>query len=495
MEKGDFEKKWSDAFEGAEVSPSDAVWTNVELDLERAAGGKMKKRMLFYQMLAAASLIFAMGVAGVYYLQVAPERNNEIAQNESVQQEQDIVPGSNENPGAANTDGVPSETPATSSVASNSSTPDASLASNQMLEATNNQAEVTGVQRSGTNIKTNIKTDQQIDISGSSQNNSSALDEKLLAENDAYENKRDEEIKKSSEVLVAQNNDKILNSRKLPPLIVVNNPELVIAKKESESTADPGMVLLAKLKDEEKKYAEEDKKKSRQEELWTSVAFGAGTFNPNSGNGTMIQSNSLGGSTSSMDSNPSTGSSFSFGVQVGGKITNRLVLQGGISYLTQNASYMSNIASMESASLKASLNDFANRPANYAITTSPYSVNSNLQYISMPTQLGYVLVDRKFAIQVNGGVATDIFIINTLTPDSDNVSKVSQGSGEDSPYRPVLFSGLVGTEFSYRFSDRYRIAVNPGFRYALNSMYKAEVSAEASPITYDVALRFRYIFK
>src|SRR5690606_9978975 len=76
MEKGDFERKWSNAFEGAEVSPSDAVWTNIGLDLGRAAGGKMKQRSLFYKMLAAASLVFAMGVAGVYYLRVAPEVNN-----------------------------------------------------------------------------------------------------------------------------------------------------------------------------------------------------------------------------------------------------------------------------------------------------------------------------------------------------------------------------------------------------------------------------------
>lgn len=483
MEKGDFERKWSNAFEGAEVSPSDAVWTNVELDLERAAGGKMKKRILFYKMLAAASLVFAMGVVGVYYLQVTPEVNSMTArQNQEGMESSTRADATSEANALTEASSAPSAIPNTSS--------------KQGTPISNNQSIVEKVERSGlTDQSSSITSNQQVWLSGNNRNNQGMTEQKLVATNNNNEQKQDEGILKSDEVVVFQNINNALNNRKLPSLIVVNNPTLVIAKEESESTADPGMVLLAKLKDEEKKYAEEDKMKSKQEELWTSVAFGAGTFNPNSGNGTMIQSNSLGGSSTNINSNPSTGSSFSFGVQVGGKITDRLVLQGGISYLTQNASYMSNIASMESASLKASLNDFAYSSSNQAITTSPYSVNSNLQYISVPTQLGYVLVDRKFAIQINGGVATDIFIVNTLTPDADNVSKVSQGSGEDSPYRPVLFSGLVGTEFSYRFSDRYRIAVNPGFRYALNPMYKAEVSAEASPITYDVALRFRYIFK
>ncbi|MBX2969378.1 MAG: hypothetical protein KF803_08395 [Cyclobacteriaceae bacterium] len=485
MEKGEFEKRWSDAFEGAEVSPADAVWTNVELDLERAAGGKMKKRILFYKMLAAASLVFAMGVAGVYYLQGTPETNDTLAQKNASGLE------NSETSAAGNEVGNKTETSTESLASSNSSSrPDDNLqASNSSVIAIEpNRA---AREKSGLNNTNNLQT-KTMDSSPSNE----TVDQKLLAINDKSEQVSDQLIVKNTEAMVSERNNNTLTYRKLPPITSLKNPELIIAKKESESTADPGMVLLAKLKDEEKKYAEEDnKKKSKQEELWTSVAFGAGTFNPNSGNGTMIQSNSFSGSSNSFTSNPSSGSSYSFGVQVGGKITNRLVLQGGVSYLAQNASYMSNIASMESASLRASLNDFASSSNYQAITTSPYTVNSNLQYISVPTQLGYVLVDRKFAIQVNGGVATDIFIVNTLTPETDNVSKVSQGPGEDSPYRPVLFSGLVGTEFSYRFSDRYRIAVNPGFRYALNSMYKAEVSAEASPITYDVALRFRYIFK
>lgn len=486
MEKGEFEKRWSDAFEGAEVNPTDAVWTNVELDLERAAGGKMKKRILFYKMLAAASFVFAMGVAGVYYLQVTPEANDSLAQKNTAGLE------NSETPATGNGVGNKTEASTEFSASSNlSSSPDDNLqASNGNSSASAIQPNRTAREKSGLNNTNNLQT-KTMDTSLSNE----AVDQKLLALNDKSEPVSDQLMVNTTEAMVSKDNNNTLNDRKLPPIVSLKNPELIIAKKESESTADPGMVLLAKLKDEEKKYAEEDKKKSKQEELWTSVAFGAGTFNPNSGNGTMIQSNTFSGSSNSFTSNPSSGNSYSFGVQVGGKITNRLVLQGGVSYLAQNASYMSNIASMESASLRASLNDFASSSNYQAITTSPYTVNSNLQYISVPTQLGYVLVDRKFAIQVNGGVATDIFIVNTLTPETDNVSKVSQGPGEDSPYRPVLFSGLVGTEFSYRFSDRYRIAVNPGFRYALNSMYKAEVSAEASPITYDVALRFRYIFK
>src|SRR5688572_29040852 len=73
MERRKFEDSFKDAFQEAEVSPSESVWTAIELDLERAEGGKMKRRILFYKMLAAASVVFGMSVAGVGYYMMQSE--------------------------------------------------------------------------------------------------------------------------------------------------------------------------------------------------------------------------------------------------------------------------------------------------------------------------------------------------------------------------------------------------------------------------------------
>jgi len=65
---GKFEKNWKEVFEGTELSPSDAVWVNINRDLAAAEGETMKKRIVLYQRIAAASVLFALliGSLGIY---------------------------------------------------------------------------------------------------------------------------------------------------------------------------------------------------------------------------------------------------------------------------------------------------------------------------------------------------------------------------------------------------------------------------------------------
>ncbi|MBX2945574.1 MAG: hypothetical protein KF725_07050 [Cyclobacteriaceae bacterium] len=469
MEKGNFEKAWKEAFDGAEVAPSDAVWANVELGLEKSAGGRMRQRLLFYKVLAAASLVFAMGIGGAYYLAI--QHNPPASGRRAINQSSVNEPGGK---GAQ-----------TTIVQADNST--------ELNEATD---------KNTVNSKedTSLKMDVQAEI-----RNAALTNNKYPTLDDKYGSS------KSTHVLAVDTKPTVDGSsnglfengfytriadrfteRPLPLLVKNLEPKLVVNKPYSEP--DLGMQLLAQLNAEEKKYAATDKRRNT-ENIWTSLGVGAGSFNPNTNSSVSVNNSLSSGSNQSPSANagPSAGSSYSLGLQVGGRIADRFVLQGGLSYLSQNASYVSTVVSGANYR-EASLNDFSNNQSlSYAST--PYGVNSNLQFISLPVQAGYLVIDRDFSIQLNGGVSTDFFILNTLTPDAPGINKTTQGAGADSPYRNVNFSGLAGTEFSYKFSDHYRIAINPGMRYALNSIYKSDANAEVAPITFDVSLRFRYIFR
>ncbi|MEM7110474.1 MAG: hypothetical protein AAF519_19755, partial [Bacteroidota bacterium] len=60
-----FEEQWRSAFEDAEMPPNPAVWDKVELAIANSANTKFKRRILFFKLMAAASVAFALTVAGV----------------------------------------------------------------------------------------------------------------------------------------------------------------------------------------------------------------------------------------------------------------------------------------------------------------------------------------------------------------------------------------------------------------------------------------------
>ncbi len=146
--------------------------------------------------------------------------------------------------------------------------------------------------------------------------------------------------------------------------------------------------------------------------------------------------------------------------------------------------------------LQVALAQFAgNSPSINYSTTTPYNITSENEFVSVPVQAGYLFIDRKMGLQLNSGVSTDFFIRNTLSDPSGQRQSYSQSAGQDSPYRSVTFSGLLNSEVSYKLSNRYRVAVVPGFRYSFSPVLKSTSGSSGNPFVWDVGFRFRYIFK
>jgi len=255
-------------------------------------------------------------------------------------------------------------------------------------------------------------------------------------------------------------------------------------------------------------WKEKEKKKSTHEKLWTSVGFSTGAYsgsNSSAVSAAAFDASAMGlqnYSASSSLSNEATASGvvYSVGMNVGTRLSSRWVLQGGLNYMQQSYAYTSDAlmtSDFENYSTvnTAEITKMADGNGSARIVrSSPYNVDNSLKFLSFPVQAGYVLLNRSFAIQMNGGISTDLFLQGTATPEGEAVAGNVASTNEDSRYRPVNFSGLMGTEFSYRFADHYRIALTPGIRYPFNSIFNSEEGLEVRPLTFDVGLRFRYIF-
>jgi hypothetical protein len=240
--------------------------------------------------------------------------------------------------------------------------------------------------------------------------------------------------------------------------------------------------------------------KNADSKVWASLGASTGTYNPNAGSLSSVAEANADASSpkAAVYSQPSSGgTAFSFGMSAGKKIAERWVLQTGFNYFNQSLNYTSNVASLSPsnrASAYSSQFD-AGLSSGYFALTSPYTVNNSIELFSVPIQAGYMVVNRKVGVQVNTGISTDFFVRSTLVDESGQFDKFTQSAGDDSPIRPINWSGLFSTEMSYRIGDHYGVAVVPGMRYSFAPLSKPGEGSIGNVLIWDIGFRLRYHFK
>src|SRR5690606_30729719 len=127
-----------------------------------------------------------------------------------------------------------------------------------------------------------------------------------------------------------------------------------------------------------------------------------------------------------------SGVAYSMGFQLGGKVSERWVVQGGVNYLTQSSAYISNVVVQNQVgTLVAGNSRQITRQASgetKVYNTASHTVNNSMQFVSVPVQAGFLLVDKAFGVQLNGGVSTDVFLQNTITSPGQGLEKVTEES-------------------------------------------------------------------
>lgn len=459
LERGKFEDAWHKAFANAEQVPSENVWAGLEGSLNKTETGAMKHRVVFYQRLAAASVLFALLLGGfsAYYFSGSTNR-----QKMNLAQEGPT-------------------TTSDSNEAKDKSAASSETGSEKILDEAGPRSPMPDYPKEI--LKENPA------------NNSSPLAVNLF--NQSGENAIAKEVIK--DLTINQSAKEQLPLRDYPSLLsMVPSPSAKLKGGMRE------VAIVRKLPAMPSAFMDSKKDKRAKENIWASMGASAGNYSAPSQSLSPVSSAkathlaiAAAQNTSSAFSTASTkGTVFSVGMNVGKRISKRWLVLGGVAYMSQSTGYTSNFAAVDANNnLTASVAEYANRASfSSLVIASPYQINSVNELISVPLQAGYLLIDRRIGLQLNSGVATDFFVQNTIKDESGQLASYSSGASDSSPYRTVSWAGLMGTELSYRIATRYRVSLAPGLRYSFNSVLKPDASP-SRPLAWDVGFRFRYIFR
>jgi hypothetical protein len=521
MERQAFEDAWKDAFDKAEISPSENIWTNIELDLEKAAGEKMRRSVLFYKLMAAASITFAMCVAGVgaFYYKNINNPSGYVASNSQRVTDHSVkqlpTEKSQDQKGSASQE-----------ITSSLEHSDDAADGQQQNSAKSQQVRVKAGRAFGNDARQLSNTDFKNQYPQSQVSNEIAFGENANVQNSLTDNNKDIADLNNSDDIGKQ------DGASESEIVVVQKPALtsllaskkVIFKGPQKDEVDPFIAMMARLEQRErelradKKSDKQKQNKSDNQNVWASMGFAAGSFSSSNSNVNTLESRidkqqtnySYSASSSTYNSDvkkevvrkqcKASGDAYSFGLSLGTNISKRWILQGGVNYLNQTSAYATSLMATEGENEFSlyTLKDAASRGGgNNSQTSAPYDVNYSMEYISVPVQAGFIIGSRhKLGLQLNTGVSTDLFLKSVARAIvNDTHQSVREGWNSDSPYRTVNFSGLFGAELNYRFAYHYSIALNPGMRYPFGSIYKSEVGVKSMPLTMDLGVKFKYIFR
>lgn len=182
--------------------------------------------------------------------------------------------------------------------------------------------------------------------------------------------------------------------------------------------------------------------------------------------------------------------STSYGVGVAYNVNKRLSIKTGISNLnldfdTENIAFYSSFEDQSKIAntniernangkylvLKNENNIAKNEVESQFITSNQNSGNLNqrTQYIEVPVEMSYALLNKKFGISIKGGMSTLFLTENEVS------IKAPDGNiqiGKASNLNNMHFSSNIGLGLNYNFMKNFQLNVEPTLKYQINTFNK-----------------------
>jgi hypothetical protein len=122
--------------------------------------------------------------------------------------------------------------------------------------------------------------------------------------------------------------------------------------------------------------------------------------------------------------------------------------------------------------------------------TADEGIQQHLDYLELPFNLRYTLVDRTIELQLIGGLSTNFLLNNYVTMDSPSGT---EEIGYLTNIRSVNYSGNAGLGMVYHIHRKFSLRLEPRFRYFLHSVNDATLPS-TRPYSVGVYTGLNYTF-
>ncbi len=100
-------------------------------------------------------------------------------------------------------------------------------------------------------------------------------------------------------------------------------------------------------------------------------------------------------------------------------------------------------------------------------------INQKLNYVEVPLELKYALLDTKIGVNLIGGLSSLFLSTNEVSVSADNFDTVI---GEANNLNSISFTTNIGLGLDYKISKKFLFNIEPMFKYQLNPYTDSQVS-------------------
>jgi hypothetical protein len=516
-DKKHIDELFQERFQDFEATPSPDVWSSIEAKL----GEKKKERRvipLWWRVAGVAALLALLLTVGLSLFNTTTSPSNEIVTEEHTTEDvkQNVDDYSNEN-GTFNKQEVGTPTEIASEDTEINSSEDNStqngntsrenlsdknlnttVADTQNNTSTTNNKTSTAVAKSTSNLNKS-HTNQKANKNYNQPKNASTIyntTKEAVATSTNPQDATNKTSETTKDPLVKDPNTKVVSDKEAIAVKVTTEKNSGTTPVTSTKTTDS---KTAVAETSEKKASEENGKSifdaieenNKLEEAITVEQTPSNRWAVSPNVGPVYYSSLSGGSSIDpmfSDNSQSGDVNLSYGVAVDYAINEKLSVRSGLNNV--NLSYATGDVQVASAPASFALKNIDYGSTRNTVTTvfdkgAPLpatgntnfgpiipkatggnaEISQNLQYYEVPLELKYAVLNKKFGVNVIGGMSTLFLGNNDIVVNDGDFRTVL---GEANNLNTISFTSNIGLGFNYQLSTKFRFNIEPMFKYQLN---------------------------